>query len=412
MPFYRDGRAEENFDRGIQRALERLLVSPAFLFRVEREPAAAASGRVARVSAAESATSGAVWRVSDLELASRLSFFLWSSIPDDELLDLAARGKLAEPATLDRQVTRMLADPRAAALSENFAAQWLTLRSLDDASPDPRLFPDFDEGLRRSMRRETELFFESIVRENRSALDFLTAGDTFVNERLARHYGIPNVYGDNFRRVVLPAGARRGLLGHASILTVTSYAHRTSPVLRGKWIMENVLGTPPPPPPPNVPTLIEKNGQTGKALTMREAMSQHRANPMCASCHARMDPLGFAFENFDAVGRWRTRSADEPVDASGVLPDGTKFDGAEGLLDAIMKRPEQFAATLTERLLTYAVGRGVEYYDAPSVRAITREAAGSGYRFASIVAGVARSVPFQMRSRTRKPAAADAVGNP
>lgn len=382
--FYRDGRAEGGFERGIQRAIERLLVSPSFLFRIERAPAG---------------TAPEVWRVSDLELASRLSFFIWSSIPDDELLDLASRRRLSDPATLERQVRRMLADPRAAALGDNFAAQWLSLRSLDDATPDPRLFPDFDEGLRKAMRRETELFFASVVLENRSVLDLLTAGDTFVNERLARHYGLPAVYGDGFRRVTRADAMRPGILGHASILTVTSYAHRTSPVLRGKWVMENVLGTPPPPPPPNVPTLVETNKATGKALSMREAMALHRANPMCASCHGRMDPLGFAFENFDAVGRWRTTSADAPVDASGVLPDGTKFDGARGLLDAIMKRPEQFATTFTERLLTYALGRGLEHYDAPAVRAIVRQATADRYRMATLVAGIVKSVPFQMRAR-------------
>jgi hypothetical protein len=250
------------------------------------------------------------------------------------------------------------------------------------------------------MRRETELFFNSVVRENRSALDLLTATDTFVNERLARHYGVPGVYGDGFRRVTRSDAQRTGILGHASVLTVTSYAHRTSPVLRGKWVMENVLGTPPPPPPPDVPTLVETNKATGKALTMREAMAQHRANPMCASCHGRMDPLGFAFENFDAVGRWRTVSADVPVDASGVLPDGTKFDGARGLLDVILTRPEQFAGTLTERILTYALGRGLAHFDAPTVRTVVREAAPSNYAFASIVTGIVKSVPFRMRGRS------------
>ena len=379
MPFFRDGKAEGGFDRGVQRAIDRLLVSPAFLFRVEREPATTFA------------------RISDLELASRLSFFLWSSVPDDELIDLAARRKLRESATLNRQVQRMLQDPRSDALITNFAGQWLHLRNLDDQAPDPRLFPDFDEGLRRSMRRETELFFESIVRENRSVFDLLTANYTFVNERLAKHYGIPNVYGDQFRRVTLDDPARRGILGQASILTVTSYAHRTSPVKRGKWMMENVLGTPPTPPPANVPALVETNTQTGQAVTMREAMERHRADPGCASCHARMDPLGFAFENFDAIGRWRTTSANAPIDASGALPDGTRFDGAAGLRDGLLRHPDQFSGTLTERLLTYALGRGVEFYDRPAVRAITREAAANDYRFASLVAGIVKSVPFQMR---------------
>jgi mono/diheme cytochrome c family protein len=379
MPFFRDGKAEGGFDRGVQRAIDRLLVSPAFLFRIEREPATSVAA------------------ISDLELASRLSFFLWSSIPDDELIDLAARRKLRESATLDREVQRMLRDPRSDALIANFAGQWLHLRNLDDQAPDPRLFPDFDEGLRRAMRRETELFFESIVRENRSVFDLLTADYTFVNERLAKHYGIPNVYGDEFRRVKLDDPARRGILGHASILTVTSYAHRTSPVKRGKWLMENVLGTPPTPPPANVPALVETNANTGQPVTMREAMERHRADPGCAGCHARMDPLGFAFENFDAIGRWRTMSANAPIDASGALPDGTRFDGAAGLREGLLRHPDQFSSTLTERLLTYALGRGVEFYDRPAVRAITREAAAHDDRFASLVAAIVKSVPFQMR---------------
>jgi hypothetical protein len=413
--FYDEGRAEGTFERGVQRAIERMLVSPAFLFRVEqdRSPSAGA-GRAARAGAAGAratvpgpggAGGADVWRISDVELATRLSFFLWSSIPDDELLDEAARGRLSDPAVLDHQVARMLADPRAAALGQNFAAQWLSLRSLKDASPDPRLYPDFDEGLRDSMRRETELFFEDVVRADRSVLDFLTATDTFVNERLARHYGIPHVYGDRFRRVARPAATRRGILGHASVLTVTSYAHRTSPVLRGKWILETVLGSPPPPPPPDVPTLVEKNSQTEQPFTMREALERHRANPACASCHARMDPLGFAFENFDAVGRWRTVSAGVPVDATGVLPEGARFDGAQGLIDLLLERPDQFVRAVTERLMTYGLGRGVEYHDAPAIRAITRDAARSGYRFASIVAGIVRSVPFQMRARVSAPPA-------
>jgi hypothetical protein len=385
MTFYRTGKAAGGFETGIQQAIERMLVSPAFLFRIEREPATGVS------------------RISNLELASRLSFFLWSSIPDDELLRAAERGELKTPAALERQVRRMLADPRSAALVTNFAAQWLTLRDLDNKTPDPRLFPDFDESLRRAMRRETELFFETVVRENRSVLDFLTADFTFVNQRLAKHYGIANVYGDHFRRVTLSDPARRGILGHGSVLTVTSYPHRTSPVLRGKWLMENVLGTPPPPPPPDVPTLVEKNEKTLEPLTMREAMAQHRSDPSCSSCHARMDPLGFAFEGFDAVGRWRAATSDGPVDASGVLPDGTRFDGAAGLIDALMRHPNQFVGTVAERLLTYGLGRGVEYYDAPAIRAITREAAASDYRFESIVIGVVKSLPFQMRGRSAGP---------
>ena len=396
MPFYEAGRAEKDFETGIERGLERVLVSPAFLFRIEREPAGA--GTSGGPSPVASARAG-IWAISDLELASRLSFFLWSSIPDDELLDVAVRGRLRDPATLEQQVRRMLADGRARALVDNFAGQWLFLRNVDAASPDPRLFPNFDDALRRAMRRETELFVEDVVRENRSVTELLTANYTFVNERLAKHYGISNIYGDHFRRVMLPDGtARRGLLGHASVLTVTSYAHRTSPVLRGKWMLENILGAPPPPPPPDVPALDEKSQQTGRALTMRAAMEQHRANPACASCHARMDPLGFAFENFDAVGRWRTESAQVPVDASGALPDGTRFDGVPELLQALLRDPGQFVGTLTERLLTYAVGRGTEYYDAPAVRRIVRDAAPGGYRFDALVLGIVKSTPFQMRS--------------
>jgi hypothetical protein len=377
--FYREGKAAGGFEAGIQRAIERVLVSPAFLFRMERAP------------------SRGVARISDLELASRLSFFLWSSLPDDELLDLAERGRLKDNVTLERQVRRMLEDARSSALVDNFAGQWLTLRDLDDKTPDPRLFPDFDENLRRAMRRETELFMESIVRQNRSVLDLLTADYTFVNQRLAKHYGMANVYGDHFRQVKLGDPERRGLLGHASILTITSYSHRTSPVLRGKWMMENVLGTPPAPPPADVPTLVEKNEKTLIPLTMREAMAQHRSNATCASCHARMDPLGFAFERFDAVGRLRTESGGAPIDSSGVLPDGTRFDGAPGLIAALSRQPRQFAGAVTERLLTYALGRGVEYYDAPAVRAVVREAAPGNYRFGSLIAGIVKSVPFQMR---------------
>jgi mono/diheme cytochrome c family protein len=381
LPFYEAGRAEASFEAGIQRALERILVSPYFLFRAERAPARATG------------------RISDLELASRLSFFLWSSIPDDELVEVAARNALNTPAELERQVKRMLADPRASALVDNFAAQWLFLRNVDAAAPDPRVFPDFDEALRRAIRRETELFVRDVLANDRSVVELLTADYTFANERLARHYGIAGVYGDQFRRVSLADTPRRGLLGHASLLTVTSYAHRTSPVLRGKWMLDNLLGAPPPPPPPDIPALQETNAKTGKALTMREAMEQHRANPACASCHARMDPLGFALENYDAVGRWRTHAANTAIDASGALPDGTAFTGARGLIDAILRRPDAFATTVTERLLTYAIGRGVEYIDAPAIRAIRRAAAAQDYRFSAIVLGIVKSVPFQMRAR-------------
>ena len=384
--FYEQGRAEGGFEAGIELGLRRLLASPDFLFRVAREPAGAAPGTP--------------YRVPDLELASRLSFFLWSSIPDDELLDLAEAGTLHRPEVLEAQVHRMLADPRADALVENFAGQWLYLRNVRALTPDEDLFPDFGEALRRSFQRETELFFASVLREDRSVLDFLTADYTFVNERLARHYGMPNVYGSHFRRVSLPDSSRRGLLGQGSILAATAYPTRTSPVLRGKWVLENLLGTPPPLPPPDVPSL-EETTSDGSAVSMREAMEQHRSNPVCASCHRLMDPPGFALEQFDAVGRYRTRNeANAPIDASGVLPDGTVFDGASGLREALLGRPDLFVTTLTEKLLIYALGRGVEHHDAPAIRAITREAAADGHRFSSLILGVVKSPPFQMR-RTR-----------
>ena len=382
LAFYHRGRAAGGFDAGVEMAIRRLLVSPEFLFRVERDP--------------EGAAAGEVYRVSDLELASRLSFFLWSSIPDDELLAAAERGELGAPAVFEAQVERMLADPRSAALVDNFAGQWLTLRNAAAVRPDEDAFPDFGEGLRQAFRRETELLFDSVLREDRSALDLLAADYTFVNERLARHYGIPNVRGSHFRRVALADETRGGLLGHGSILTVTSYANRTSPVNRGKWVLENVLGTPPPPPPPDVPDLETAAG--GKALSMREAMEQHRANPVCASCHRLMDPLGLSLENFDAIGRWRGRSETRgAIDAAGELPDGTPFDGPAGLKAALLRHPDRFVTTVTEKLLIYALGRGLEYYDAPAVRAIVRDAAGDGYRLSSLVRGVVRSAPFQMR---------------
>jgi mono/diheme cytochrome c family protein len=391
---YSAGRAEGGFDMGIQRTLERILVSPAFLFRIERDPP----------------TPDTAAPVSDVELASRLSFFLWSSIPDDELLDVASRAKLRDPAVLEQQVRRMLVDERSQALVDNFAGQWLYVRNLAATRPDPRLFPDFDEGLRQAFRRETELFFESILREDRSVLGLLNADYTFVNERLARHYGIPNVYGSHFRRVTLRDENRRGLLGQGSILTLTSYATRTSPVLRGKWILENILGAPPPPPPPDVPALKETTN-TGQALSMREAMVQHRANPICASCHARMDPLGFALENFDALGRWRIRSeSGPPIDASGVLPDGARFEGVAGLRSLLLGRPGQFVTTVTERLLTYALGRGLDYHDAPAIRSIAREAAPGDFTLPSLILGIVKSTPFQMRSpQAAGPASVEAV---
>ena len=386
LDFYAQGRADGGFEAGIELGLRRLLASPEFLFRVERDPAGAAPG--------------SPYRVPDIELASRLSFFLWSSIPDDELLDLAAAGTLHQPDVIEAQTRRMLADPRAEALVENFAGQWLYLRNVRALTPDEDLFPDFGEALRRAFQRETELFFGSVLREDRSVLDFLTADYTFVNERLARHYGMPNVYGSHFRRISLPDPSRRGLLGHGSILAATAYPTRTSPVLRGKWVLENLLGTPPPLPPPDVPSLEETTGD-GAALSMREAMEQHRANPVCASCHRLMDPPGFALEQFDAVGRYRTRNeANTPIDASGVLPDGTVFEGAAGLREALLDRPDLFVTTLTEKLLIYALGRGVEHHDAPAIRAITREAAADGHRFSTLILGVVKSPPFQMR-RTR-----------
>ena len=338
------------------------------------------------------------YRVSDLELASRLSFFLWSSIPDEELLNAAVSGKLKDSAVLEKQVRRMLADARAEALVNNFASQWLYLRNLDSAKPDSRLFPDFDDNLRQAFRRETEMLFESVMKENRSVLDLLRADYTFLNERLAKHYGIPNVYGSHFRRVELGQDhVRGGLLGQGSIMTVTSYANRTSPVLRGKWILENLLGTPVPPPPVNVPPLAE-NSPGAKILTVRERMVEHRKNPACASCHQLMDPVGLSTENFDAIGRYRTQSeAGSPVDASGGLPDGSTFEGAIGLRKAVLNRPELFVTTLTEKLMTYALGRGLEYYDAPAVRQITRGARSDDYRFSSVVLGIVNSTPFRLR---------------
>jgi hypothetical protein len=336
--------------------------------------------------------------VSDVELATRLSFFLWSSVPDDELLDLAIAGGLNRPATLERQVKRMLASSKADALVTNFAGQWLYLRNLAAASPDARTFPDFDDNLRQAFRRETELFVDSIMREDRSALDLLRANYTFVNERLAKHYGIPNVYGSRFRRVSLgDDSVRGGILGQGSVLTVTSYANRTSPVLRGKWILENIVGTPPPPPPQNVPPLKDTDVE-GRILSMRERMAQHRASPACAGCHQLMDPAGLSMENFDAIGRWRIRTeSGSGVDASGGLPDGSTFTGLSGLRTALLRRPDMFVGTLTEKLLTYGLGRGLEYYDAPSVRAIVAGARANDYRFSSLVLGVVSSDPFQMR---------------
>jgi hypothetical protein len=385
MAFYKEARADGGFEAGIEMAVRAVLASTEFLFRIERDPKGVAPGTP--------------YRVSDVDLASRLSFFLWSSVPDDELLGLATAGRLRQPGVLERQIRRMLGDPRSDALVENFAGQWLYLRNLAAQNPDARLFTDFDDNLRQAFRRETELFFASIVQEDRNVLDLLRADYTFVNERLAKHYGIPNVYGSRFRRVELgPGSARSGLLGQGSILTVTSYANRTSPVLRGKWILENLIGSPPPPPPPNVPQLPETLG-SGKVLSMRERMAQHRASPVCASCHQLMDPAGLSMENFDAIGRWRTRTeSGAAVDASGSLPGGSPFNGVDGLRAAILARPDIFVGTMTEKLMIYALGRGVEAEDAPAVRAIVRAARDQQYRFSSLVLGLVASDQFQMRS--------------
>jgi len=387
LAFYSEGRKAGGFEDGIERALKRLLVAPEFLLRVEVDPPAARPNTP--------------YRISDVELASRLSFFLWDSIPDEELLTLAARKQLGNPATLTRQIRRMEADNRFSAFLDNFAGQWLYLRNLAAVVPVQQSFPDFDDTLRQAFRRETELFFESIVREDRSALDLLRADYTFVNERLARHYGIPNVKGSRFRRVSLgPDAKRSGLLGQGSILTVTSYPDRTSPVVRGKWILENLLGAPPPAPPPNVPELKPTSFAT-HVLSMRDRMAEHRKNAVCASCHAMMDPLGFALENFDGVGRWRALDeSGAPIDASGAMPDGTKFEGPAGLTKALLGS-DRFVTTLTEKILTYALGRGLEYYDAPTVRAIVRESAKNDYRFTSLISGVVQSTPFQTRMSQR-----------
>jgi mono/diheme cytochrome c family protein len=377
----RSGAESADFDFGIQAAIEAMLMSPEFLFRIERDPAASAAG--------------SAHRVSDVELASRLSFFLWSTIPDTELLDLAERNKLSDPAVLEHQVRRMLDDPRADTLVSNFAGQWLHLRNVETVKPDPVIFP-FDEALRQSFVTETSLFVSSIFREDRSLLDLLSADYTFVNQRLAEHYGMPRVYGSQFRRVTVSDSNRRGLLGQGSVLTVTSYPNRTSVVQRGKWILENLLGTPPPPPPPDVPEL--KAAPHGKVLTMREQMQAHRSNPVCAACHSRMDPIGFALENYDGVGRWRAEDAGATIDASGKLPDGTEFEGPAGLSRLLLtKYRNDFVQTATEKLLTYALGRGVEYDDYPTIRAIDRDAARDNYRISSLILAIIKSTPFQMR---------------
>ena len=385
---YQAGRKEGSFEAGIEMALQRILSGPEFLFRVERDPAGVAPNTA--------------YRANDLELASRLSFFLWSSLPDEELLDLAERGQLRDWEVLDQQVRRMLADPRSKALVSNFGGQWLAIRNVRAVSPDPKLFPNFDDELRVAFQKETELFFESLVREDRPLMDLLNADYTFVNERLARHYGIPNIFGSSFRRVTLADEARRGLLGQGTILTTTSRGNRTAPVLRGKWVLDNLLGIPPPPPPANVAASLPEKGEDGKVLTVRQQLETHRNNPACSPCHSLMDPIGFSLENFSAIGQWRTMDSGMPLDASGSLYDGTRFQGPIELRKLLLERKELIGHTVTEKLLTYALGRGLESYDQPAVREILREAAPQNYRWSALIGGIVHSTPFQMR-RSREP---------
>jgi hypothetical protein len=383
MSFYQMGLRNGGFDKGIEMALRAMLVSPDFLFRIERDSAGSAPG--------------SVHLVNDFELASRLSFFLWSSIPDDELLNLAEQGKLKDPAVVAAQVNRMLDDGRSKAFVSNFAGQWLYLRNLAQVKPDPDVFPTYDTSLRLSFQRETELFFNAILRENRPVTDLLSSDFTYLNDRLAQHYGIPNVYGSQFRRVELAGQNRGGLLGQGSILTVTSYPNRTSVVQRGKWVLENMLGSPPPPPPPDVPAL-EAHAKDGKLLTMRQQMEQHRTNPVCSSCHSRMDPIGFALENYDGVGAYRAKDAGSVIDAAGKLPDGTTFDGPAGLTKLLLtKYREEFITTFTGKLLTYALGRGLEYYDNPALRAIMRDAERNNTTIPALIQSIVKSPQFQMR---------------
>jgi len=403
IKFYETGYKTDGFEAGIELALRRILASPQFVFRFEHEP---------------NAQPGTTYTITNLELASRLSFFLWSSIPDNELIELAEAGRLNEPSVLESQVRRMLADPKATALVNNFGGQWLYLRNLRGAVPNPRLFPEFDDNLRQAFRQETELLFESIMREDRSVLDLLDADYTFLNERLARHYGVPGIVGDHFRRISVTDPQRRGLLGHGSILTVTSYPTRTSPVMRGKWILENLLASPPPPPPPDVPELMEPDLDVA-VLSMRERMVAHRANPVCAGCHAKLDPLGLALENFDAIGRAREedvgvaidtagalRVTEERVaiDASGALPNGATFNGPAGLRQALLSRPALFVQAMTEKLFIYALGRGVEHYDFPAIRTIERDASHEKYSFSAIITGIVKSTPFLMNRIPEQPA--------
>ena len=381
---YRDGAKRSGFESGIEMAIRSILVSPDFLFRLESQPVGVAPNTP--------------YKVSDLDLASRLSFFLWSSIPDEELVRVAEKKSLHKPEVLQQQLRRMLADARSQALVESFAGQWLHVRNVAGHQPSPEVLFHYDDNLRKALERETKMLFESIIRENRSVIDLLNADYTYLNERLARHYGIPGVFGERFRRVSLPPDSpRRGLLGHGSILMTTSYPNRTSPVIRGKWILENIFGAPPPPPPPNVPELKDERDPR-KVLPMREQMAAHRANPVCAGCHAQMDQLGFALENFDGIGEWRdTYPSGARVDASAELPDGTKFNGPAELRQLLVNHSDEFLTTMTEKLLTYALGRGLEPSDAPAVRRIKRDAARENYRFESLVQGVVTSIPFQMK---------------
>lgn len=381
--FYKDTAKSEGFEAGIEAAVSSILVNPEFIFRIERDPS--------------QAKPGVPYKITNLELANRLSFFLWSSIPDEELLDAAIEGSLSNPNILEAQTRRMLSDPKAINLVENFATQWLHLRNLEAIVPDLRLYPDFDDNLRQAFRKETELFFESVLSEDRSIMDLLKADYTYLNERLAHHYNIPNVFGSRFRRVQLdPEHQRGGLLRQGSVLTVTSYATRTSPVIRGNWILENVLGTPPPPPPPDVPAL--EDNSVDQSLPMRERLAEHRANPACAGCHNLMDPVGFALENYDAIGQWREFENGASVDVSGGLPDGSIFEGVGPLEEGLLERPELFVRTISQKLLTFALGRGVEVYDAPAIRKIVKDAESDDYRFSSVILGVVNSVPFQMRA--------------
>jgi mono/diheme cytochrome c family protein len=381
LGFYEAGRHEDGFDAGVQRGIERILAAPSFLFRVEREPAGLPAG--------------SAYRLGDLDLASRLSFFLWSSIPDDELREAAVRGRLSDAGVLEQQVQRMLRDPRSRALVDNFATRWLELSKLPGVVPDTELYPEFDENLRDAMEQETKLFIASQLHDDRSVIELVTADYSFLNERLATHYGIRNIYGSHFRRVAFTDGARGGLLGQSSLLTVTSYPNRTSVTMRGRWLLANILGAPPPPPPPDIPALKEA-GAEGQPRSLRERMERHRSNPACAACHQRMDPLGFALENFDAVGKWRTSSDGAPIDPSASFPDGTRFDGLAGLRTLLASHKQDFVRTLSGKLLAYALGRGLDYRDVPAVRAVTRDAARSDYSWSAIITGIVRSTPFRM----------------